>query len=131
LLKGILSEWVSLAETSKKKVSRILVDAARGRAVAAGEAVEEAPSEEPAAAEGEFPWHDEALTLEERMKLASGKGLFEQLYAAMAQTDCTACGYDCEGYSRAIADGEDDDLTKCAPGELETQETLEKLMGKK
>jgi sulfite reductase (NADPH) flavoprotein alpha-component len=85
----------------------------------------------PAAAEGEFPWHNEDLALAERMKLADGKGLFEKLFAAMAQTDCTACGYDCEGYARAIADGEDTDLTKCAPGELETQETLEKLMGKK
>ncbi len=76
-------------------------------------------------------WHDEALSIDERMALVKGMGLFEQLFAAMAQTDCTACGYDCEGYARAIADGEDKDLTKCAPGELETQRMLEKIMGKK
>jgi hypothetical protein len=68
--------------------------------------------------------------LDERMALVKGMGLFEQLFAAMAQTDCTACGYDCEGYARAIADGEDKDLTKCAPGELETQRMLEKLVGR-
>lgn len=130
LLKGILDDWIKLRQASVKRIEKILADSDRARAAAAGEEVEEV-EEEAAAGDDEFPWHDEALTLEERMKLAEGKGLFEKLYAAMAQTDCTACGYDCEGYARAIADGEDTDLTKCAPGEIETQQELEKLAGKK
>ena len=130
LLKGILGEWVTLREASVKRIEKLLAGAERDRAAAAGEEVEEI-EEEVGTADDEFPWHDEALGLEDRMKLADGKGLFEQLFAAMAQTDCTACGYDCEGYARAIADGEDSDLTKCAPGELETQQELEKLSGKK
>jgi len=131
LLKGILEEWIASCQGSVKSVGKVLADADRERALAAGEEVEEVVEEAAGVGDEEFPWHDEALSLDERMKLADGKGLFEKLYAAMAQTDCTACGYDCEGYARAIADGEDDDLTKCAPGELETQETLEQLMGKK
>lgn len=129
LLKGLLDDWVKLRESSKKTMEKILAAADRARAEAAGEEVEEV-EEEVAAGDDEFPWHDEALDLDARMKLAEGKGLFEKLFAAMAQTDCTACGYDCEGYARAIADGEDDDLTKCAPGESETLEMLQKLMGK-
>ena len=129
LLKGLLEEWIKLRESSRKTIEKVLSAADRARAEAAGEEVEEIV-EEAAEGDDEFPWHDEALELDARMKLVEGKGLFEKLFAAMAQTDCTACGYDCEGYARAIADGEDDDLTKCAPGESETLEMLQKLMGK-
>ena len=85
-----------------------------------------ATSEESTATE-EFPWHDEDIELEDRMKLADKGGLFEKLFAAMAQTDCTACGYDCEGYARAIADGEEDDLSLCSPGGDETLEAIQDL----
>ena len=129
LLGDLLSEWIKLRESSRKAMEKVLGEADRARAAAAGEEVVEVEEDEDEG-DDEFPWHDEALELDARMKLADGKGLFEKLYAAMAQTDCTACGYDCEGYAQAIADGEDTDLTKCAPGEAETQEMLEKLMGK-
>jgi sulfite reductase (NADPH) flavoprotein alpha-component len=46
----------------------------------------------------------------------------------MAQTDCTACGWDCEGYAEAIAKGETTDLTLCVPGEEETESMLKQLM---
>ncbi|MGZ5444220.1 MAG: (Fe-S)-binding protein, partial [Thermoanaerobaculia bacterium] len=65
----------------------------------------------------------------ERMKMAEKGGLKDKLFAAMAQTDCTACGWDCEGYANAIATGETKDLTLCVPGEQETEEMLKKLMG--
>ncbi|MSR74859.1 MAG: hypothetical protein EXS14_05260 [Planctomycetes bacterium] len=89
-----------------------------------------APSEAAVAAPSGPAWHDEALSIEERMALASGHGLFEKLFAAMAQTDCTACGYDCEGYARAIADGTDKDIDKCAPGGDETTAMVKKVLGK-
>ena len=56
-------------------------------------------------------------------------GAFEtKLFAAMAQTDCGACGWDCEGYAKAIATGETLDITLCVPGEEETLDMLKKLM---
>jgi sulfite reductase (NADPH) flavoprotein alpha-component len=60
--------------------------------------------------------------------LAKTKPLADKLMAAMAQTDCHACGYDCRGYADAIASGAESDLSLCLPGEAETQQMLEKLM---
>lgn len=88
----------------------------------------EAPAEAPAGGEGGEPWHDQGLTLEERMKLAAGRSLADKLMAAMAQLDCGACGYDCRGYSAAIAGGQEKDLTLCAPGEKPTADKLVELM---
>jgi len=77
----------------------------------------------------EAPWHDPEKALPERMELAKDGSLKDKLFAAMAQTDCTACGWDCEGYADAIARGETKDLTLCVPGEAETESMLKKLMG--
>lgn len=77
----------------------------------------------------EAPWHDPEKPLPERMDLAKTGTLKDKLFAAMAQTDCTACGWDCEGYAEAIAKGETKDLTLCVPGEDETESMLKKLMG--
>ncbi|HEX9982993.1 MAG TPA: NADH-quinone oxidoreductase subunit NuoB [Thermoanaerobaculia bacterium] len=76
------------------------------------------------------PFHREDLTLPERMELANEMGgKFEtKLFAAMAQTDCGACGWDCEGYANAIASGETDDISLCVPGESETFDMLKALM---
>ena len=52
-----------------------------------------------------LPWHDPALPIDERLKLAEGKPMPRRLMAAMAQLDCGACGYLCRTYSEAIADG--------------------------
>src|SRR5262249_40461977 len=43
--------------------------------------------------EEETPWHDPALPLAERMKLAETRTLRQRLMAAMAQQDCGQCGY--------------------------------------
>jgi len=51
-----------------------------------------------------------------------------KLFAAMAQTDCGACGWDCEGYAVAIESGETKDISLCVPGETETLDELKKLM---
>jgi NADH-quinone oxidoreductase subunit I len=82
------------------------------------------------AAVGDEPWHDAALDLAARMKLAEGKSLADKLMAAMAQTDCHACGYDCRGYADAIASGAEADITLCSPGGAETEAELRKILGK-
>jgi NADH-quinone oxidoreductase subunit B len=73
-------------------------------------------------------FHNENLTLAERMPLAEGGDLKTKLFAAMAQTDCGACGWDCEGYAEAMASGETKDITLCVPGEEETLDMLKQLM---
>lgn len=80
--------------------------------------------------EESFPWHDAALSLEERLALAEGKPVSRQLMAAMAQLDCGACGYICQTYSEAIATGSEKDLTKCAPGGKDTSRKLKELLAR-
>src|SRR5438477_1474786 len=77
------------------------------------------------------PWQAPEKTLNERMDLAKAGTLKDKLFAAMAQTDCTACGWDCEGYAEAIAKGKTKDLTLCVPGEQETESMLKTLMAGK
>jgi NADH/F420H2 dehydrogenase subunit C len=76
----------------------------------------------------EAPWHNPDMPMAQRMDLAKDKTLKDKLFAAMAQTDCTACGWDCEGYAAALASGESKDITLCVPGEDETESMLRKLM---
>lgn len=74
------------------------------------------------------PWHDPSLGIQQRMDLAKTKPLADNLMAAMAQTDCHACGYDCRGYADVIASGAESDLSLCLPGEAETENKLKELM---
>ena len=81
-------------------------------------------AEAPAVVEEEtFPWHDPAIAIDERLKLAEEKPQERKLMAAMAQLDCGACGYICQTYGEAIARGEEKDLTRCTPGGKETSKT--------
>ncbi len=73
------------------------------------------------------PWHDASMPLDERMTLAEGKPLPRRMMAAMAQQDCGQCGYLCESYSKAIADGTETALNLCAPGGKETLRMLKAL----
>jgi NADH-quinone oxidoreductase subunit B len=75
-------------------------------------------------------FHDENMPLTERMQAAEklGGSLELKMFAAMAQTDCAACGWDCEGYAKALDSGETKDISLCVPGEAETLDTLKKLM---
>ncbi len=79
-------------------------------------------------AEEDFPWHDPALPMEDRLKLADGKALDRRLMASMAQLDCGACGYVCKTYSEALASGQEKDLTKCSPGGKDTAKKLKELL---
>lgn len=85
-----------------------------------------APSAPPA--EEDFPWHDPALSLDERAALAAGKPLARRLMATMAQLDCGQCGYVCQSYAEAIVAGAESSLGKCVPGGKETSRALRALM---
>jgi len=103
-----------------------LLTGGRGEALNSAPPLTIAPATIPAAApaEEEFPWHDPALPLAERLQLAEGKPHARRLMAAMAQLDCGACGYVCQTYSEAIARGEEKDLAKCSPGGADTAKAL-------
>ena len=78
--------------------------------------------------EESFPWHDPALSLSDRMKLADGMPKERRLMAAMAQLNCGSCGYLCKTYSEAIASGNEKNLTLCSPGGSETAKALRTLV---
>jgi sulfite reductase (NADPH) flavoprotein alpha-component len=97
----------------------------------AGEPVAVQPSlttAAPAAEDGDFPWHDPALPIAERIELAQGRPVEQQMMAAMAQLDCGTCGYQCRTYAEAIARGTERSLTRCTPGGRETARKLKELM---
>jgi len=73
-------------------------------------------------------FHDETIPLPKRMDMAKEGDLKTKLYAAMAQTDCTACGYDCEGYAAALSDGTEKDPNLCVPGKDETARVVHDLL---
>jgi len=74
------------------------------------------------------PWHDPALSLDERMQLAQGRPLADRLMAATANEDCGACGYDCRGYAEALAAGTETDTTLCSPGGNESRKQLKAIL---
>src|ERR1700693_2911653 len=76
----------------------------------------------------QFPWHDPALPIDERMKLADGRPPERRMMAAMGQLDCGQCGYLCQTYSEASARGEEKSLTRCVPGGKETARMLKELV---
>jgi len=118
-------------EKPKPAVPAPNVGPALSRPEPAGEPAlhEAAPEPEPPAAPS-VAFHSDKFTLPERMKMADEMGgdLKTKLFAAMAQTDCAACGWDCEGYANALATGETKDISLCTPGEAETLDMLKKLM---
>ncbi|MCR0984559.1 sulfite reductase subunit alpha [Roseomonas populi] len=86
--------------------------------------VSAAPAPEP---EEDFPWHDPALSLDERLAMAAGKPQSRRYMAAMAQLDCGQCGYVCKSYAEAIASGAEGSLSLCVPGGKATQKALKAL----
>ncbi len=84
-----------------------------------------APAEE---GDVDYPWHDPALALDERMTMAEATPPKLKLMAAMGQLDCGQCGYLCKSYADAIANGEEKDLGKCVPGGKPTAKMLKKLI---
>jgi sulfite reductase (NADPH) flavoprotein alpha-component len=89
-----------------------------------------APGGAPAAgadADDGAAWHDPALEIADRMKLAEGRPLPRRMMAAMAQQDCGQCGSSCEEYSLSIFLKKEERLNLCVPGGKDTSRTLKKL----
>lgn len=78
--------------------------------------------------DGAAPWHDPAIEIEERMKLADGRPLRRRMMAAMAQQDCGQCGYNCEDYANAINEQAEPRLNLCVPGGKATARMLKTLV---
>ena len=77
--------------------------------------------------DGEAPWHDQTMPMDERMKLADGRPVRRRMMAAMAQQDCGQCGYNCNDYSDALAARSEERLNLCVPGGKETARMLKAL----
>jgi sulfite reductase (NADPH) flavoprotein alpha-component len=77
--------------------------------------------------EEDFPWHDPALEMPERLALAEGKPLKRRMMAAMAQLDCGQCGYLCQTYAGAITEGREESLLLCVPGGKPTSKMLKTI----
>jgi len=92
------------------------------------QSAEVAPTEPVEVPDEDFPWHDATLAIEERLKLAEGQPRPLRLMSAMAQLNCGACGYLCRTYSKAIAEGEEKDLTRCTPGGADTAKALKQIL---
>src|SRR5262245_2414486 len=73
------------------------------------------------------PWHDPAMAIADRMKLAEGRPLRRRMMAAMAQQDCGQCGYNCHDYSEVIFSGKEERLNLCVPGGKDTARMLKQL----
>jgi sulfite reductase (NADPH) flavoprotein alpha-component len=81
----------------------------------------------PVEADDGAPWHDPAMPLPERMKLADGKPLPRRLMAAMGQQDCGQCGYNCKEYADALFAKSEKRLNLCVPGGKETARVIKQL----
>jgi len=85
------------------------------------------PAAAPAEVDDGAPWHDPAMPMTERMKLAEGRALPRRMMAAMAQQDCGQCGYNCKDYADKLFDKSEKRLNLCAPGGKETSRMLKQL----
>ena len=86
-----------------------------------------APAPAEAGADDGAPWHDPAMPMADRMKLAEGKPLPRRLMAAMAQQDCGQCGYNCKDYADALFGKSEKRLNLCVPGGKDTSRMLKQL----
>jgi sulfite reductase (NADPH) flavoprotein alpha-component len=105
-------------------------DATGATALTSGEAgavLGDAKPAVPLASNDEAPWHDPAMPLDERMKLAEEKPLAPKLMAAMAQQDCGQCGYNCADYANAIFLRKEERMNLCVPGGKDTTRMVKKL----
>jgi sulfite reductase (NADPH) flavoprotein alpha-component len=87
----------------------------------------DAPDEMPEQVDDGAPWHDPAMPLADRMKLAEGRPLPRRMMAAMAQQDCSQCGYNCKDYADALFAQKEKRLNLCVPGGKDTARTLKQL----
>jgi len=81
----------------------------------------------PPKADDSEPWHDPAMPLPDRMKLAEDRPLPRRMMAAMGQQDCGQCGYNCKDYADALFAKSEKRLNLCVPGGKDTSRMLKQL----
>ena len=74
------------------------------------------------------PWHDSALSLDERLKLAEDRPLQAKLFASMAQQDCGQCGYLCASYAEKLLTKQEARTNLCVPGGKDTSRALRRFL---
>ncbi len=116
LFAGVFGLQESITPLSPAEAGRLLPGFVPGAAVPA-----------PAQPADDAPWHDPAMPLPERMRLAEGKPLPRRLMAAMAQQDCGQCGYNCRDYADALFARSEKRLNLCVPGGKDTSRMLKQL----
>ena len=87
----------------------------------------DAPDATPQEVDDSAPWHDPAMPLPDRMKLAEGRPLPRRMMAAMAQQDCGQCGYNCKDYADVLFARSEKRLNLCVPGGKDTARVLKQL----
>jgi sulfite reductase (NADPH) flavoprotein alpha-component len=87
----------------------------------------DAPEEAAEEADDDAPWHDPAMPMPDRMKLAEGRPLPRRMMAAMAQQDCGQCGYNCKDYADALSGKKEKRLNLCVPGGKDASRMLKLL----
>jgi sulfite reductase (NADPH) flavoprotein alpha-component len=110
LFAGMISLDASVTPLSNAEAAKLLLDVV--------------PSAEQ---DDRAPWHDPATPLADRMKLAEGKPLARRMMAAMAQQDCSQCGYNCKDYAEALFSKREMRLNLCVPGGKDTARMLKAL----
>jgi len=120
LFAGLFGLEESVTPLSTADAAKLLAGLLDGAAPAA-------PAADDDGADDGAPWHDPAMPLAERMKLAEGKRLPRRLMAAMAQQDCGQCGYNCKDYADALFATSEKRLNLCVPGGKDTSRMLKQL----
>jgi sulfite reductase (NADPH) flavoprotein alpha-component len=120
LFAGLFGLEESVTPLSTADAAKLLAGLLDGAAPAA-------PAADDDGADDGAPWHDPAMSLAERMKLAEGKRLPRRLMAAMAQQDCGQCGYNCKDYADALFATSEKRLNLCVPGGKDTSRMLKQL----
>ena len=115
LFAGVFGLEQSVTPLSNADAAKLLTGLLDGGAVA------------PAEVDDGAPWHDPAMPLPERLKLADGRPLPRRFMAAMAQQDCGQCGYNCKDYADALFAKSEKRLNLCVPGGKDTSRTLKQL----
>ncbi len=122
LFAGLFGLQESITPLSSADADKLLAGLIDG-----GVAPAAAPAEADDGADDGTPWHDPAMLLPDRMKLADGRPLPRRLMAAMAQQDCGQCGYNCKDYADALFVKSEKRLNLCVPGGKDTSRMLKQL----
>ena len=115
LFAGVFGLEGGVTPLSKADVAKLLPD------------LVDAPAKVPAEVDDGAPWHDPTMPMPDRMKLAEGRPLPRRMMAAMAQQDCSQCGYNCKDYADALFTKKETRLNLCVPGGKDTARMLKQL----